>query len=71
MKYVIKRDTSKRIYAVRRETDKNSNDITSRSHMALRLDESWESRSKKGETRMDNRETKTRIRQKLEENLFY
>ena len=32
--YVTKRDTSEMIYVIREETDKNSNDITSRSHMA-------------------------------------
>ena len=36
-----------------------------------RLDESWKSRSKKREARMGNRETKIRIYQKFEENLFY
>ena len=50
---------------------KISNDITSRSHMAGRLDKNWKSRSKKKERRMGNRETKTRIWQKFEENLFF
>ena len=34
------------------ETDENSNDITSRSHMAWRIDNNWESSSKKKETRI-------------------
>ena len=32
--YTIQRDSSKRIYVAREEADENSNDITSRSHMA-------------------------------------
>ena len=32
--YIIERKSSSRIYVVRGETDKNPNDITSRSHMA-------------------------------------
>ena len=69
--YAIKRDSSKRIHVIRKETDKNSNDMTSRSHMAWRLDENWKSRSKKREARMGNRETTTRICQKCGENLTY
>ena len=53
------------------ETDKNPNDITSRSHMAWRLDKNCKSRSKNQKTRMDNRETETRTRQWFERNLFY
>ena len=41
-------------------TDKNPNGITSGSHKAWRLDKNWKSRAKKRETRMGNRETKTR-----------
>ena len=61
----------KRIYVVRGETDKNPNDITSRSHMAWRLDKNWRSRSNKRKTRMGNRETESRTRQRFERNLFY
>ena len=53
------------------ETDKNPNDITSRSHMVWRLDKNWKNRARKRDTRMGNRGTKTRKSQKLEMNLFY
>ena len=53
------------------ETDQNPNDLTSRSHMAWRLDKNWKSRAKKRETIMGNRETKTRICPKVERNLFH
>ena len=69
--HTIERKPSKRIYVVRGETNKNPNDITSRSHMAWGLDKNWKSRSKKRKTRMGNRETETRTRQKIERNLFY
>ena len=39
------------------ETDENSNDITSRSFLAWRIDKNWESSSKKKESRMSNRQT--------------
>ena len=39
--YAIERNSSKRIHVVRGETDKKSNDITSRSRMAWRLNENW------------------------------
>ena len=52
-------------------TNKNSNDITSRSHVAWRLDKNWKSRSEKRKTRMCNRETETRTRQRIERSLFY
>ena len=54
-----------------RETDRNPNDITSRSRMAWRLDKNWKSRSEKRKTRMGNRETKTRTRKKIDRSLFY
>ena len=69
--HTIERKPSKRIYVVRGETNKNPNDITSRSHMDWRLDKNWKSRSKSRKTRMGNRETETRTRQKNERNLFY
>ena len=53
------------------ETDKNPNDITSRSRMAWRLDKNWKSRSEKRKTRMGSRETDTRTRQKIEMSLVY
>ena len=55
--YIIERNSSKRIFVFRAETDKNPNDITSRSHVAWRSDKNWKSRSKKRKTRMGNRET--------------
>ena len=62
--HIIERNSSKRTYVVGEETDKHPNDITSRSHMAWRLDKNWRSRSKK-------RKNKTRTCQKIERNLFY
>ena len=67
--YTTERNSSREIY-VRAETDKNPNDITSRWHIAWRLDKNWKSRSKKRKTRMGNRQTKTRTCQKIERNLF-
>ena len=55
--YVIERNSSKRKNVVREETDKNSNDITSRSHMP----DAW--------TRIGRNQTRTC--QKIERNLFY
>ena len=52
-------------------TDKNPNDITSRSHMAWRFDKNWKSHSERRKTRMGNRETETRTRQTIERSLFY
>ena len=69
--YIIERNSSERIYVVRGETDKNPNDITSKSHMAWRLDKNCKSRTKKRETKMGNRETKTRRCQKIGRNSFY
>ena len=66
----IERNSSKRRYVVGGETDKNPNDIRSRSHMAWHLDKNWKSRSKKRKTIMGNRETKTRTCQKVEVNFF-
>ena len=47
--YVIERNSSEKTFVVREETDKNPNDITSRSHVAWRLDKKWKSRSKERE----------------------
>ena len=48
------------------EADTNSNDITSRSHMAWRLEENWKSRSKKRGARKVYRRDNTRICQNFE-----
>ena len=45
--HIIERNSSRRIYVVWWETDKNPNDITSRSQMAWRMDKNWKSRSEK------------------------
>ena len=63
------RYTSKRIYVVPGETDKNSDDDTSRSHLSWSVDKNWESRSKKRKTIMGTREAKTRVCQKFGWNL--
>ena len=53
--YVLKRNSSKKIHVGRGETDKDSIEITSRSHMAWRLDEN----------------NQNSIMPDIEENLFY
>ena len=69
--YIIERNSSERKNVVRVETDKNPNDITTRSFTAWRLDKNWRSRAKKRGTRMGNRETQTRRCRKIERNLFH
>ena len=66
---LIERDTSKRIFVVRCETDKNSNDCTSRSFLAWSMDKNWKTRWKKRKTRMGTRKNKTRECKKFERNL--
>ena len=39
--YIIERNSSESFCVVRKETDKNTNDITSRLHMIWRLDKNW------------------------------
>ena len=71
-KFTILHETPpKRFLWSGKETDKNSNDMTSRSSMARRLDEDWKNRAKSRGTRMGIRETNIRKCQKCEENLFY
>ena len=70
-RFTLLNETPPKGYVVWWEADENSNDITSRSHMAWRLDENWKSRSMTGKARMDNRQTKTRkCQKKLEDNLM-
>ena len=69
--HIAERNSSERKYVVWWETDKNPNNITSRSHMAWFLDKKWKSRSERRKARKCNRETETRTRQKNEMNLFY
>ena len=48
---IIERNSFERIYVVWGETDKNPNDITSRSHMALRLDKNWKAKTSEAKIR--------------------
>ena len=69
--YSIETGTSQTIHLVKGETDKNPDDVTSRSFMAWSLDKNWERRSKKRKTRMGTRKAKTWASQKFDRNLNY
>ena len=56
---------------VRVDTDKSSNDYTTRSCMAWSMEQNWVSRSESRKTRMEKREAKTRQCSTTERNLLY
>ena len=56
---------------VRKETHANSNDYWTRSIVARRMDQDWQSRSELRKTRMEKREAQTQQCSKTERNLHY
>ena len=69
--HIIRRETSKGTYVVRRDTDKDSSNYQTRPCMARRVDENWQCRSESRKTRMGKRKTKARQCSKTERNLLY